>query len=91
MIKEGLFGVFNSSKKTTKKQQKNKKVNLTVQGPSWQSVFLKLTDKSKNASQTLFEGGFEILKLDSFRHCNVFSWNAYWAPSIGPDGNHLRF
>ena len=49
------------------------------------------SDRLKYASQTLFEGGFGTLRLDIFRHNNQFLWNAYCAPSIGPNMNHPQF
>ena len=32
----------------------------------------------------MFEDGFEILKCGKICYCNLFSWYAYCAPSIGP-------
>ena len=39
----------------------------------------------------MFESGSEILRLEDFQNYNQFSWNAYWAPSIGPDASHPHF
>ena len=46
------------------------------------------SDRQEYASQVLFEGSFGILRLYIFRQYNQFLWNAYCAPSIGPDVNH---
>ena len=45
----------------------------------------------QNASKILFEGGFEILRLDIFRHYNEFSWNGYCVPSIRPNVSGPKF
>ena len=39
----------------------------------------------------MFESGSDILRLGDFWNYNQFSWNAYRAPSIGPDVSHPHF
>ena len=58
-----------------------------IQGPSWQSVLFEWIE----ACKLDFKGCFEILRLDVFGHYNDFSWNAYCAPSVGPDVGHPQF
>ena len=63
-------------------------LNSFFRNPSWQSGYFKLALTGRNMQVRFC---FEILRLDNFRHYNQFLWNAYCAPSIGPDVNHPHF
>ena len=66
--------------------------DFVLQGVShWNVSFrLSLTDRNMQVRFCL-NMFFSILRLDIFRHYNHFLWNAYCAPSIGPDVNHPQF
>ena len=49
------------------------------------------SDGYKNGSQILFEGSFEMLRIDISRCYNEFLWNAYCVLSIGPDVGQPHF